>query len=229
MRLVPFVLVAVATLAACEKEEPVREVPLNQMSQNGRLPSSASQPTATQPDAQAMGGGAGGGMGGGMAAAPAGASGNSVAGITWTAPSTWQVRGPAPMRVASYAIPPVAGDSEPGELAVFFFGSGQGGDVQANLQRWYGQIEQPDGKPSAQVAKTGERTVNGVKVTTVAVDGTYLASTRPMSQEKTKKPGFRLLGAIAEAPEGAVFFKLTAPKKTAEAAGFDAFVGTIHK
>jgi hypothetical protein len=221
VRLVPFILVAVATLAACEKEEPVREVPLNQMSQNGRLPSTVSQPAATQPDAQ--------GMGGGMAAAPTGGSGNSVAGITWTAPSSWQVRGPAPMRVATYSIPAVAGDSEPGELAVFFFGAGQGGDVQANLQRWYGQIEQPDGKPTAQVAKTGERTVNGVKVTTVAVDGTYLAATRPMSQEKTKKPGFRLLGAIAEAPEGAVFFKLTAPKKTAEAAGFDAFVGTIHK
>ena len=225
MRLVPFILVAVATLAACEKEEPVREVPLNQMSQNGRLPSSVSQPAATQPDAQGMGGG----MGGGRAGAPAGASGNSVAGITWTAPSSWQVRGPAPMRVATYAIPPAGGDSEPGELAVFFFGSGQGGDVQANLQRWYGQIEQPDGKPSAQVARTGERTVNGVKVTTVAVDGTYLAATRPMSQEKTKKPDYRLLGAIAEAPEGAVFFKLTAPKKTAEAAGFEAFVGTIRK
>jgi len=225
VRLVPFILVAVATLAACEKEEPVREVPLNQMSQNGRLPSSVSQPAATQPDAQGMGGG----MGGGRAGAPAGASGNSVAGITWTAPSSWQVRGPAPMRVATYAIPPAGGDSEQGELAVFFFGSGQGGDVQANLQRWYGQIEQPDGKPSAQVARTGERTVNGVKVTTVAVDGTYLAATRPMSQEKTKKPGYRLLGAIAEAPEGAVFFKLTAPKKTAEAAGFEAFVGTIRK
>lgn len=226
MRLVPFVFVAAATLAACEKEEPVREMPLSQMNQSGRLPPAVNQPAATQPGAM----GPGGGMGGGMAAAPAqGGSANTVAGIGWSAPPSWQARGPAPMRVATYMVPPVAGDPEPGELAVFFFGSGQGGDVQANLQRWLGQIEQPDGKPSAQVAKTSERIVNGVKVTTVVVDGTYLAAARPMSQEKTKKPGFRLLGAIADAPEGAVFFKLTAPKKTAEAAGFDAFVSSIHK
>jgi hypothetical protein len=36
-----------------------------------------------------------------------------------------------------------------------------------------------------------------------------------------KKPGYRLLGAIVEAPEGPVFFKLTGPAKTVAVAKAD--------
>ena len=32
------------------------------------------------------------------------------------------------MRAGTYSVPAVAGDSEAGEMAVFFFGKGQGGD-----------------------------------------------------------------------------------------------------
>ena len=35
---------------------------------------------------------------------------------------------------------------------------------------------------------------------------------------KTSKAGYKLLGAIVEGPEGAIFFKLTGPSKTVEAA-----------
>jgi hypothetical protein len=232
-------------LVGCEREEPAREVPLSQLSRSGGLPPGMGE--AQQQGTQPAGGPMAGQPNGGMAPGPAGAMGTSgspsemgagtaapagdsgVAGISWRVPSSWQSRGPAPMRVATYSVPPAPGDSEPGELAVFYFGAGQGGDVTANLQRWYGQIEQPDGRPSAQVARVSEKTVNGVKVTTVAVSGTYLWSARPMSPDKVKKPNYRLLGAIAEAPEGNVFFKLTAPAKTAAASNFDAVVGSIHR
>ena len=146
----------------------------------------------------------------------ASASGESVAGVSWSAPARWIALAPRPMRAATYRVPAAAGDPEPGECAVFFFGAGQGGDVEANMKRWLGQFEKPGGG-----AEAGARTAssfNGIKVTTVDVSGTYLASAGPMSPAKESKPGYRLLGAIVEAPEGNVFFKFTGPSRTVGAA-----------
>ena len=83
----------------------------------------------------------------------------------WTAqPST------SSMRVAQYSLARAAGDSEDAELIVYYFG-GSGGSVDANLDRWLGQMEQPDGKPSKAVAKTSTMTTNGLKVTVLDVSG----------------------------------------------------------
>ena len=151
---------------------------------------------ATEPPAQAKG------------------AGDSAAGIAWTRPERWTAEGPRPMRAATYRVPAAKGDAEAGECAVFYFGSGQGGSVDANLKRWVGQFEQPGGKSSEEAAKTAKQTINGLSVTTVDLSGTYLASAGPMSPVKEMKPGYRLLGAIVEAPEGNVFFKFTGPAKT---------------
>lgn len=157
------------------------------------------------------------------------APGVRVAGISWSVPAGWQVEGEKPMRVASYRIPAAPGDPEGGECAVFFFGSGQGGDVEANLQRWYGQMEQPDGSSSGAQAKQAVQTINGLQVTTIEVPGTYLFSPRPMSQEKIKKSGYLLLGGIVDAPGGRVFFKLTAPTQTARAARFAELLQSLRR
>ncbi|MBM3262518.1 MAG: hypothetical protein FJY97_03715 [candidate division Zixibacteria bacterium] len=142
---------------------------------------------------------------------PAGSG--TAAGISWTAPAGWIAQPDRSMRVATYMIPASDGDAEAGECAVFFFGSGQGGSVDLNVTRWRDQFEGPDGKPVS--LNKQESTINGVKVTMVSVSGTYLASMGPMFQSgQTKKPGFKMLGAILGAPEGNVFFKLTGPEKT---------------
>jgi hypothetical protein len=141
----------------------------------------------------------------------------SAGGLTWKAPSAWKTDAPRPMRAATYKIPAAKGDTEEAELAVFYFGQGQGGDVQANLTRWYGQFTQPDGQASEKVAKTTKEKIGGFDVHFTELPGTYSASMGPMSPVKTNKPGFRLLGAIVEGPEGALFFKLTGPTKTVEA------------
>jgi hypothetical protein len=129
------------------------------------------------------------------------------------------------MRVATYMIQPAEGDTEGAECAVFFFGNGQGGDLQSNINRWVGQFENP-GKPDQ-----AKREVNGLSVTTVSVMGTYLAPGGPMMQSQGKKANFRLLGAIVEAPEGMVFFKMTGPEKTIASAEkkFDELVGSVTK
>jgi hypothetical protein len=52
-----------------------------------------------------------------------------------------------------------------------------------------------------------------------------------MTKEASKKPGFRLLGAIVEAPEGMVFFKFTGPLKTVAAneAAFEKMIASVSK
>jgi hypothetical protein len=120
------------------------------------------------------------------------------------------------MRAATYSVPAAPGDPEPGEVAVFYFGPNEGGGVQANIDRWIGQMKQPDGSPSADRAKI-EKLQGSVAVTTVDLLGTYMASSGPMMQVSAEKPSFRLVGAIAEGPNGAVFFKFTGPEKTVAA------------
>src|SRR5581483_2154342 len=66
---------------------------------------------------------------------------DSAAGLSWTTPSTWKADAPRPMRVGTYKIPAAKGDSEEAECAVFYFGQGQGGSVDANVQRWTSQFE----------------------------------------------------------------------------------------
>ncbi len=118
------------------------------------------------------------------------------------------------MRLATYNVPHAAGDSENGECGVFYFGSGRGGSVQANLDRWIGQFLQGDGKPSKSAAKVASRSAHGFKITTVDVSGAYTGMGEPMAQPGKPVPGYRLLGAIVEGPQGSVFFKFTGPAKT---------------
>jgi hypothetical protein len=148
----------------------------------------------------------------------------SAGGIAWKVPARWTAGAGSAMRVATYAVPAAQG-GEKGECAVFFFGPGQGGGVDENVARWGQQFE---GAPAPQ---RSTQTVAGLRVTRASVTGTYLAPGGPMMQSTGKKAGYRLLGAIVEAPDGNVFFKLTGPGPTVAAAqaDFDALVASIHK
>ena len=170
--------------------------------------------------------GATGGMPtGGVAETQAGGSPTSAAGLTWTLPVGWSIEAPRSMRIATYSVPAVSGDAEGVECAVYYFGVGQGGGVDANLQRWIGQFQ------PATRSKRSAKQVNGVRVSLADVSGTYTAHGGSMTQPQGVKPGWRLLGAIAEGPQGAAFFKLAGPAKTVAAAseGFEALVGSLKK
>lgn len=118
------------------------------------------------------------------------------------------------MRVAQYKLPKVEGDAEDASLAIFFFGSGQGGSISDNIDRWVGQIQQPDGSSSKDKAKIETLTVNGLKVTTVDVTGTYTAAMSPGSDTRHNDSNYRLRAAVVETPKGNYFAKLTGPAKT---------------
>ncbi|MGB2869889.1 MAG: hypothetical protein WBD36_15680 [Bacteroidota bacterium] len=150
---------------------------------------------------------------------------NSAGGIVWSYPSRWVKGEQRMMRAATYAVPAAQGDAEGGECAVFYFGSQQGGTVDMNIERWGSQFEN-----AKQVVKT-TLTVGDVNITRVQLGGTYLAPSGPMMESQGKKENYLLLGAIAEAPEGMVFFKFTGPAKTVEGAEaeFDAMIQSVSK
>jgi hypothetical protein len=150
---------------------------------------------------------------------------NAAAGLTWTIPPGWSVDAERAMRVATYGVPAASGDAEGGECGVFHFGPSQGGDVESNIARWVAQFESP-GTPE----RSG-RVVDGMRVSLVKVSGTYLAPGGPMMQSTGSKPDYALLGAIVEGPQGSVFFKLTGPRRTLEAAArdFDAMVASVKR
>ena len=150
---------------------------------------------------------------------------NTAAGVLWSYPSRWTKGASRQMRVATYVIPAAQGDSEPGECAVSYFGSGAGGDADMNIMRWSSQFE---GSP-APVRKDDKN--GGMNVVKVQIAGNYLAPAGPMMEATGKKENFRLYGVIVEAPEGKLFFKCIGPAKTVEGAGaeFDALIGSLTK
>jgi hypothetical protein len=139
------------------------------------------------------------------------ASGN----VTFTAPDGWVVeKTSSNMRVAQYKLPKSDSDTEDASLVLYYFGQGQGGATQANIDRWISQIHQADGSDSKDKAKSETLTVNGLKVTMVDVSGTYSAEMSPGSGDFTSKPNYRLRAAVIETPKGSYFAKLTGPEKT---------------
>lgn len=151
-----------------------------------------------------------------LAAAVSATAFASLATLQFDAPKGWTSKTPSSsMRLAEYTVPKVAGDSEDATVTVFFFGATQGGNVQANIDRWISQVAQPDGKSSKDVAKTTTMTsASGLKITIVDVSGTYVAEVAPGSAERFNKTGFRQLAVYIETPGGPHFVKLLGPAAT---------------
>lgn len=156
---------------------------------------------------------------------------SSSSDLKFTAPPTWVVQTPSSsMRKAQYLLPRVAGDPEDAEMVVYYF-QGQGGSVQANVDRWLGQFTKPDGTPASDSAKVSRKESHGIPLTIVDVSGTYVASMGPMQAEAKPKQNFRLLAAVAEPSSGPWFFKLTGPAKTVGKweASFHTFLETVQQ
>jgi hypothetical protein len=135
--------------------------------------------------------------------------------VSYKVPSGWTVEKPtSDMRLAQYKLPKTDGDAEDALLILYYFGPGQGGTPEANIERWLKQMKQPDGSDSKDKAKTAAMTVNGLQVSTVDVLGNYSGGMSQDSAPKDSNSIFRLRGAIIETPKGSYFVKLTGPEKT---------------
>ena len=95
----------------------------------------------------------------------------SLGGINVVVPQGWSVE-TCSSRCAwlEHRLPSAEGD---GTLAVFRFGPGQGGGVEANLDRWLGQFQQPDGRDSRDVARLWTEGVDGLSAHLVDVSASF--------------------------------------------------------
>lgn len=150
---------------------------------------------------------------------------NKVAGVSFTAPEAWTSTQPSSsMRVFQFTVPGATLELS-AEMAVFYFGEGMGGGIQANIDRWKGQFEKLTGE------NTEKRRVNGIDVVIVTLKGVYQPSGGPMmASQGPPLEDFAVLGAIVAAPQGPVFFKMTGPQETIDHAreDFNQLISSLH-
>jgi hypothetical protein len=144
-----------------------------------------------------------------------------VAGIAWRAEAPLLGRRPSSeIRVAEYGV---RGHAD-AELVVFHFvgeAGAEGGTVSENVDRWLDQFSQADGRTTREVAEIDAREIDGRNVTVVRARGRF--SGMRGSGAADGVDDYALYGAIVEAPEGLVFFKLLGPR-----AGVDAAEGAFE-
>jgi len=125
-------------------------------------------------------------------------------------PAAWEwVPVSSPMRKAQLKVSGAAGDAA-AEITFFHFGPGGGGGTQANIQRWLGQFQSPEG-----ASKVEPQEYSGTKVTVVSTEGTF--SSGMPGGPTTQLSGYALLGAILEHADGEVFVKMTGPAAVVKA------------
>jgi hypothetical protein len=110
-----------------------------------------------------------------------------------------------------------AGDAgKKAEAIFYFFGQGQGGGTQANVDRWLGSFQEAKDKINSKVDK---KKAGSGEITYVEAEGTYMSGMP--GGPKTPQPGTKLLGAILESPNGDVFVRMTGPVATVKSADAD--------
>jgi hypothetical protein len=132
----------------------------------------------------------------------------TIDGLSSQAPAGWKnVPTTSQLRYKQFSVPRVGDDKLDGELIIFFFGTGSGGGVSANLTRWKGMFE--NGKDKVDEFKAGD-----VKVTYLDITGTYLYKPNPMAPTAEPRPNHRMLAAIFESPKGPYYIRFVGPEKT---------------
>jgi hypothetical protein len=130
--------------------------------------------------------------------------------LTWTVPQGWQQKPASEMRFATFQV----NDNPPVQLTVIPLGGGPAGDVQANVNRWEGQLglqPTPAEKIDSVVKKS---TPNGLHVAAVDLRG---------EQQ-------RMLAAIVPHGGRTWFFKMVGPGDIVEkqTAKWDTFLASLR-
>ncbi len=138
----------------------------------------------------------------------------AAAGPKYDVPAGWQSQTPkSSMRKAEFVLPRADGDTEDGQMIMYYFGAGGAGAVDANIARWKGMFTTADGSAVPEdLVKVTTTEANGLKATLLDVTGRYTDSMSGRPQASTED--FRMLAAILDTPEGPYFFKAVGPVKT---------------
>lgn len=134
--------------------------------------------------------------------------------IEMTAPADWKKIEPK-SRIVQYEFSSPA-DAKEGDEKARITIMEAGGSVDENIERWYGQFEQADGKATKDKATTEKFDVDGLTVHWVDIPGSFKDSMGggPFSGGKTVlRKDYRMLGAIIVAKDqGKTFIKMTGYK-----------------
>lgn len=151
--------------------------------------------------------------------------------VTWTVPEGWVQEEPSnSMRQAQFKLPRVEGDSDDASVVITFFpGEGDVGGIDKNIERWYGQMSQPDGKETSDVAETTENTVNGMRQTRVSMTGTYNGGMMMGGHGATEMTGYKMVATEVRSSAGPYFVKLVGPEATVNKweASYDQFLASF--
>lgn len=133
--------------------------------------------------------------------------------LTVSVPKEWEKGQPSGMmRMAQWVLPGPGGDAE---LVVFRFAGGAGG-VEANIERWKGQFQPPEGKTIDDITKIEKLEAGDLKITHVDISGRFVAAVMPGAAEKHDEADYRMIASIVEGSGDPFFFKATGPQKTME-------------
>lgn len=166
----------------------------------------------------------------GADAAPCAAAGAKLAfvGLEANAPAAWTIVPPeTAKRLAQFKIT-TPGQGMTAQVVVFYFGQGEGGTAEANIERWRGQfVVDPETSPIIPVIDRFQS--NGMTVTTAELRGAY-ARGIGVGPVGTPKPDQILLAAIVESPRGNLIVQLhgAATAVNAQREAFLAFVRSIR-
>jgi hypothetical protein len=143
-----------------------------------------------------------------------------------TVPAGWAARAPAStMRLAEYnLLPDPQGTAE---VVVYFFGQGQGGNVDANLARWKDQFSTSDGSPVT--VRVTRETSGPFPLTFAEYRGNYRRGIGTGSADSVRT-GQTLIAGIVETPRGTLFIQLfgNSARVAQEKAAFLGFVRDLH-
>ena len=135
-------------------------------------------------------------------------------GLASKLPASWQEEQPSSdMRLAQFVVPGGREDLA-ANLIVYYFGQGQGGSAEANINRWQSQFSKPGGgvvEPSIEKLE-----VSGMAVTVVELRGDYARGVG-MGPAGSAAPDRILLASIVEAPRGNLYIQLHGPAATVSA------------
>jgi hypothetical protein len=140
--------------------------------------------------------------------------------LVWQTPAGWTQRAPTEMRLVNLSF----GPKDEGECTVTAIPGG-GGGLLANINRWRGQMGQPE-LTDADVQKLPTKMFLGGAVPFVSVDGDF----KGMGAAQDAKTGYRLCGLVLASEQLTLFVKMTGPQAVVEQnmPAFDAFCQSVQ-
>ncbi|MCB9849832.1 MAG: hypothetical protein H6817_03930 [Phycisphaerales bacterium] len=128
------------------------------------------------------------------------------AGLSLTPPEGWKAYDASggPMApVAAFVLAKADGDSADGIARLTHFPGMKSIPLEMNLERWYRQVQQPDGSNTKDVAKMETIDAGGAKITVVDMSGNISGAEKQ-----------RMIAAVIEHPNGPHFLKVVGPEAT---------------